>query len=386
MEVRNIKRYGNIYEKIYDIENLKLAHKNARKDKTYYKEVKMVDANEDYYLSEIQKMLKKETYEVSTYEISVINDKGKERELCKLPYYPDRIIQWAIMLQVEHIFMQVFTTFTCASIKGRGIHKASSLLDKYMKDKEGTKYCLKVDISKFYPNINHSILKRLIRKKFKDKRLLSILDKIIESTPENKGVPIGSYLSQFLANFYLAYFDHWLKEVKRVKYVVRYMDDIVILHHSKEYLHQLKREMDIYLDNELKLKIKDNWQVFPTAIRGIDFVGYRHFYGYKLLRKSTCKRFKKQMLKIRKKCSQGHKLNYSEWCSANSYKGWLIWCSSYRLSKKYIDPIQTYLDEYYQKQIKEREVIPYERYGNKTREFNSGGSINRRKGYSVCKK
>lgn len=344
-----------MYSKIYSMDNLKLAHKNARKDKTYYREVKMVDADEEYYLSKIQEMLKNKTYEVSDYVISVINDKGKSRELCKLPYYPDRIIQWAIMLQIEFVFMKVFTDFTCASIRNRGIHRASKLLNRHLKDEIGTMYCLKVDINKFYPNVKHEILKRLLRKKFKDKDLLELLDKIIDSTSSGKGVPIGSYLSQFLANFYLAYFDHWLKEEIKLQYVIRYMDDIVILHHSKAFLHWLKRRMDDYLWEELQLTIKDNWQVFPTAIRGIDYVGYRHFYKFKLLRKSTCKRFKKQMIVIRTKCDAGGKLTYSEWCSANSYKGWLKWCDSYRLSEKYIAPIQNYLDDYYLNEIKRKE-------------------------------
>lgn len=338
------------------MDNLRLAHKNARKDKLYYKEVKMVDSDEDYYLSEIQELLISETYEVSDYTISIINDKGKDRELCKLPYFPDRIIQWAMMLQIEDIFMKVMTDFTCASIKNRGGKLASELTDKYMNDIPNSQYCLKIDICKFYPNIDHEILKVLLRKKFKDKRLLKLLDKIVDSTPGEKGIPIGSYLSQFLANFYISYFDHWLKEVKKVKYVVRYMDDMVILHKSKDYLHSLKREMDEYLHDELRLKIKDNWQVFPTGVRGIDFVGYRHFYGFKLLRKSTCKNFKKKMLYIRKKCEEGGKLSYAEWCSGNSYKGWLMWCDSHRLSKKYIDPIQKYLDQYYIEEIKKGKV------------------------------
>jgi RNA-directed DNA polymerase len=351
-----MKRYGNLYSKIYDMENLKLAHKNARKDKLFYREVKMVDSDEEYYLTQIQEMLKNKTYEVSEYTISVISDKGKERELCKLPYYPDRIIQWAILLQIEFVFLQVFTDFTCASLKNRGIHKASAILDKYMRDKPGTAYTLKVDINKFYPNINHNILKQLLRKKFKDSDLLELLDKIIDSIPGGKGVPIGSYLSQYLANFYLAYFDHWLKEQMGVQYVIRYMDDIVILHHSKDFLHWLKRKMDDYLKNELELKIKDNWQVFPTGIRGIDFVGYRHFYGFKLLRKSTCKRFKKKMIAIKRKCDAGKKMTYKEWCCANSYYGWLKWCDGYRLTQKYLTPIQGYLDDYYITEIKERKV------------------------------
>jgi hypothetical protein len=102
-------------------------------------------------------------------------------------------------------------------------------LNKYLKDIEGTKYCLKIDIKKFFPNINHNILKKLLRRKIKDNDLLWLLDEIIDSIDGDIGVPIGNYLSQYFANFYLAYFDHWLKEEKKVRYVIRYMDDIVCL-------------------------------------------------------------------------------------------------------------------------------------------------------------
>lgn len=365
-----MKRYGNIFEKIYDMDNLRLAHQNARKDKLFYREVKMVDSDPDYYLGQIHDMLKNGTYKVSDYDVSIINDKGKERELMKLPYFPDRIIQWAILLQIEGIFTKTFCNHTCASISERGIKKASELVEQYMKDVNGTKECLKIDISKFYPNINHRILKQLLRKKFKDKKLLELLDMIIDSYPGEKGVPIGSYLSQFLANFYLAYFDHWLKEKMGVKYVVRYMDDVVIFHESKQYLHWLVRQMDEYLKNELDVNIKGNWQVFPTAIRGVDFVGYRFFYGFKLLRKCTCKKFKKKMLYIKQKQDEGKLINYSEWCSANSYIGWLIWCDSYRLYEKYIEPIIPELLAYYWYVIKKdaqpkAKVVSFNKYKKK---------------------
>ena len=294
-----MKRYGNIYEKICDMDNLRLAHQNAREDKLFYKEVKMVDSDPDKYLSMIREMLLNETYQVLEYTISIINDKGKERELAKLPYFPDRIIQWAIMLQVENIFLKTFCSHTCSSIPGRGIKEAYMLTNKYMKDRINTKYCLKIDVSKFYPSINHDILKKMLRKKFKDKRLLSLFDKIIDSYPKQTGVPIGSYLSQYLANFYLAYFDHWLKEEMGVKYVVRFADDMVIFAASKQELHSLIHEIKKYMKDNLEIRVKDNWQVFPTNTRGIDFVGYRFFYDFILLRKSTCKRFKRKMLKIK---------------------------------------------------------------------------------------
>lgn len=366
----SMKRYGNIYAKIYDMENLKLAHENARKDKLYYKEVKMVDSDPEYYLKQIQDMLINKTYKVSEYTVSIINDKGKDRELMKLPYYPDRIIQWAIMLQIEKVFMQVFCSHTCASIKNRGISKAAHLTEKAMTDKDNAENCLKIDVSKFYPHINHKILKKLLRKKFKDKDLLELLDLIIDSYPGEEGVPIGSYLSQYLANFYLSYFDHWLKEKMKIKKIIRYMDDITIFHKSKEFLHWLLRKMNQYLTENLKLTIKGNWQIFPTVVRGVDFVGYRFFFNYKLLRKSTCKKFKRKMLQIKRKQDEGKLINYSEWCSANSYIGWLSWCDSWRLFEKYIQPILPSIFNYYLNVIKrdaqpKAKVVSFNRYKKK---------------------
>ncbi len=347
-----MKRKGYIYTKIYDIDNLKLAHKNARKKKSHYRDVKMVNSDEEYYLEKLQESLTNKTYKTSEYKIEIINDKGKEREIYKLPYYPDRICQWAIMLQIEDDFLKTFTDFSCASIPKKGIHKAFNLLNEYLKDEENTIYCLKLDVKKFFPNIDHEILKSILRKKFKDKDLLWLLDEIIDSIPNGKGVPIGNYTSQYLANLYLTYFDHWLKEEKKIKYVIRYMDDIVILHKDKDFLHQLRKDINEYLKCNLKVELKHNYQVFPTRVRGIDFVGYRHFGDYILLRKSTAKNLKKKMRKILVKCRQGIHMSYSEWCSINSYKGWVMWCNGHNLTKEYIKPLIPYAKEYYKGYIK----------------------------------
>lgn len=368
-----MKRYGQIYDKICTMENLYEAHMNARKDKLFYREVQMVDADPEYYLGMIQEMLLNESYKVSEYTVSIINDKGKERELAKLPYFPDRIIQWAIMLQIEHVFMEIFCTHTCASIKGRGISKTQDLLHEYLEDTEGTAYCLKVDVSKFYPSIDHEILKSLLQKKFKDKKLLNLLFKIIDSAPGEKGVPIGSYLSQYLANFYLAYFDHYMKEELHLKYVVRYMDDIVILSDSKEELHWVRKLMDEYLTDRLKLHLKDNWQVFPVDARGIDFIGFRSFHGYTLLRKRTCKKFKQKMTKIEHKQKKGQMISYSEFCSANSYNGWLDMCDGHRLWEKYVLPVIPSLVLYYSKVIvknkkPQAKIIAIDKYKKKITE------------------
>lgn len=356
-----MKRHGNLFEKISDIDNILLAHQNARKGKIDYSEVEMVDKNPLYYTKIIKDMLDYELFDTSEYEIFTINDSGKEREIYKLPYFPDRIIHWAIMQIIEPLFLNTFIHQTYAALPEKGVHSAMRQLDKYMmvRDEnlglvknENAQYCLKIDVKKFFPNIDKEILKKLLERKIKDKKLLSLLENIIDSV-EN-GVPIGNYLSQYWGNFYLSYFDHWIKHEKKIKYYIRYMDDMVILHHSKEYLHKLKREIDIYFHDNLKLEIKDNWQVFPTFVRGIDFVGFRHFGEYVLLRKNIAKNLKKKMRKILKKCREGRELTYSEWCSINSYKGWTMHCNGHNLTEKYIYPLRKYEREYYFKHIKNK--------------------------------
>lgn len=362
-----VKLLKNVYEKIYDIDNLKLAHKNARRDKAFYREVKMVNSNEEYYLWEIQKSLKNETYIIkeTDYRCSEIYDKIKTRKLMKLDYYPHRIIQWAIMQQIANMMEKLFTNFTCASIPKKWGKQAMKLMDKYMRDKEWTKYCLKLDISKFYPNINHSILKKLLRRKIWDKKLLKLLDMIVDSHPWEKWLPIGSYLSQYLANYYLAFFDHWLKENLKVRYVIRYMDDIVVLGESKEYLWIIFWKIKEYLKDNLDLKIKWNYQVFPVDKRGIDFVWYRFFYWYRLLRKRTCKKFKERTLWIKRKQTIWQFINYREWSSTNSYLWWIIHCDSYRLYSKYISPIISSIVRYYFFVIWKKNKSKFRRYRRK---------------------
>lgn len=355
-----MKRIGYIYDRIYTMENLRLAHKQASKDKSHYNAVRTVNKNPDYYLRQIQELLQNKTYEVSPYTYRTIWDKGKERKLSKLPYFPDRIIQWAIMLQLESTFNKTFTSFTCASLKGRGIHQAAAITERYLQDTSGTAYCLKIDVRKFYPNINHVKLKELLSRKFKDPDLLELLSKIIDSIPGGVGLPIGSYLSQYLANFYLTYFDHYLKEQLKVEYVVRYMDDVIILTDSKERAHQLRQSIATYLATTLKLELKHNWQVFPVDARGIDFVGYRHFHDYRLLRKSTCKTMKRKLRRLKRKVDSGKDLSYRDYCSANSYKGWLKWCNSYRLQDKYLAPLKSALDKYHSTKIKKKGGDPIE--------------------------
>ncbi|MGL6100371.1 MAG: RNA-directed DNA polymerase [Fusobacteriaceae bacterium] len=308
----------------------------ARKGKAHYTEVKKVNGNTEDYLKNLEFLLKNEIYYVTRndYKKETIIDRGKEREILKLPYYPHRIVQWALMNVLEDIMIKNLIYDTYASIKGRGIHVAVRRFRNSLKDKETTKYCLKMDVKKFYPNIDNAILYSLLKKKFKDLQLLRLLKIIIFSTG-GKGQPIGSLWSQFAGNFYLSELDHWLKEEKRIKHYFRYCDDMVILHNDKEFLHELRVEIERFLEEKLKVKLKENWQVFPVDVRGVDFLGYRFFRDYILLRKRTVKNFKKKIKKIKNK----ETLSYSDVCSLNSYRGWMKYCNSFRLTEKYIYPL-----------------------------------------------
>jgi RNA-directed DNA polymerase len=332
-----MKRIGNIYEKICSIENLERAYYKASRGKKRYKAVKWMNARKEEALLKLHETLLQETYEVSPYQISILKDVAKDRKLMKLPLYPDRIVQWAIMLQLNGMFMKSFVPLSHAAIKGRGIHSAKRTVQKYLdQDREGTKYCLKFDIKKFYENIDHQTLKNMLRRKIKDARLLRLLDKIIDSVDGEKGLPIGSLLSQNLANFYLTHFDNYLKHELRVKYVIRYMDDVVILNGSKEYLHDLFNKIKAFMES-VKLDIKENWQIFPVEIRGIDFVGYRMFGKYTLLRKRILVKFKKRINKICRDLENNGEASRKDVLALPSYNGWLKHCDSYRVRQKYAE-------------------------------------------------
>lgn len=313
-----MKRINNLFESICTLENLIEAERKARKGKTKQYGVKFFEKKREEYLLQLQQMLQQKTFCTSEYKTFKVYE-PKEREVYKLPYFPDRIVHHAIMNILEHFFVSVFTADTYSCIKNRGIHAAQKNVEKALQDKANTKYCLKLDITKFYPSVDHDILKALLRRKFKDNDLLWLLDEIIDSA---SGLPIGNYLSQYFANFYLSYFDHWIKEEKRVKYYFRYADDLVILSDNKKDLHKLLSEIKAYLSSNLKLNVKGNYQVFPVSSRSIDFVGYKFYHTHILLRKSIKKRFARAVATGKGKAV------------ISSYRGWANHCNSYNLLKK----------------------------------------------------
>lgn len=172
------KRIGYLAEKIYDIKNIEFADQNARKGKKSKYGVIKHDKHREEHLQAIHEMLKNNTMEVSKYRTEKIKEysgnKLKERTLKKLPYFPDRILQWAIMNVLVPIWDKLFIAQTYSCIIGRGIHKCVKDIQRTLrKDTEGTKYCLQFDIRKYYDNVDSQVLKEILARKIKDRLVLT---------------------------------------------------------------------------------------------------------------------------------------------------------------------------------------------------------------------
>ena len=329
------KKLKNVYFLVYDYSNLTRAQYNAQKGKGDRAEIRDFNDNILEYLDGLYWSLRNETYTPGKYRIKLIHD-PKEREIMIAPFYPDRIVHHCIINVLGRFWQNQFISNTYACIKGRGIHKCmEDVHTALVTDRNGTKYCLKIDIRKFYDNVDHTALKRIIRYRIADEQLLRLLDKIIDSNGKEKGLPIGNFTSQYFANLYLAYFDHWVVEVlsRTVKakfgvekiYYFRYMDDIVVLCSDKVALHYILDMFGLYLGAELKVEIKPNWQIFPVDDRGIDYVGFKQNHYGILLRKGILLRFFKKYKKISKKYEIKDKTALKHLFP--SEYGWIIRCS-----------------------------------------------------------
>lgn len=318
----------NWYWKVTDPMNVLRATNNTIRGKNKRHDVQRMMEQVGYIetMQYVWELLSDEQFTPSKYTEKTIND-GKERHLKIAPLIPDRIVHHCLVDVLEEYLQRLFIANTYACVRGRGIHKCLQDLNRALqRDKRGTRYCLKIDIRHYYDNIDHEVLKRIIAKSVGDKRLLRLIYLIIDST-EGKGIPIGFLTSQHFANWYLTPFDHWIKEVMRVRYYYRYMDDIVVLGRTKTELHELLEAMRRYLGEELLLEIKPNWQIFPVDARSIDFVGYKSNHYNVLVRASILKRYWRKLHKLQRNSKQCGGITFEQAVhELASHYGWLQHC------------------------------------------------------------
>jgi hypothetical protein len=315
-----MKRHGNLFEWIADTDNLVAAHEAARRGKKHYAEVRAINADPERWLRPLRETLLAGTYRTSDYVSFTRRESGKERLISKLPYYPDRIAHHAVMQVLGPIWDKQWVRDTYSSIKGRGIHDGVRRMHEFLKDKMGTRYCLKIDVRKFYPSVNGEILKSILARKIKDTRVMALLCEIIDSAA---GLPIGNYLSQAFGNLYLGELDRFCKEGLRTRYYARYCDDVVIFGETKEWLRAILGEVANFLAVALELTLKGNWQIFRVKERGVDFLGYRFFGNRTLIRKRIATRFKRRVGELVRRAARGEVAPEKIRATLASYHGWL---------------------------------------------------------------
>lgn len=252
-----MKRKGNLYKNLLKHENIIASFKEVKQNTRNERRVYNMMQYKAYYYSTVYKIIKSENYVVGDYNKFIIKE-PKIREIVSQNVV-DKIINHLFTRYVLYpAILPCLLDVNVASRLGMGTSEGLKIAQEYYrkcKVKYGVFYILKGDISKFFASINHDILKKKVRRRIKDKRALKMNDSIIDSN--NPGLFIGAMSSQLYAIFYLNDFDHFVKEELNIKYYIRYQDDFLLFHESKEYLKYCYEQIKIFLEKEdLILNIK----------------------------------------------------------------------------------------------------------------------------------
>lgn len=303
----------------------------------------------DYFAYKLQDMLINKTYKAEPPKVvsKWMPNAKKWREISIPRFFPDLCVQWAVMQILEPVFTKGAYYYSCGNMPGKGTMFAKKKVEKWVQtDIRNTKYCLTMDIEKFYPSVNLGVLKNMLRRKIKDRDILWLLDEIIDV--QDRGLPIGYYSSTWLSNFLLQDLDHKIKEeFGGAAHYVRNVDDMVCFGANKRKLHKLRIMIDNYL-RSIGLHLKGNWQVFRYGckakmrhkdecriVRVCDFVGYMFYRDHTKLRKKNSLKITRAAKKISKKA----RATVHQALSFISRLGWLRHCNSYNFYQKYIKDI-----------------------------------------------
>ena len=320
-----MRRHGHLWKRIISEENILDAYHKAAKGKSAMRNVQKFNRDIEGNLKKIRQSLIDKTFHTSKYSEKEVYE-PKKRTIYVLPFSPDRIVQHALMSIVAPIWEAIFIKDSYSSREGKGIHAGSKRTMEYVRR---NKYCLKCDVSKFYPSIDHETLMNIIRRKIKDPDTLWLLEEIVHSFPGEKNTPIGNYTSQWFGNLYLNELDQYVKNTLRIKDYVRYCDDFILFSNDKAQLRKCAEAIKLFLDEKLKLRLS-KCELFPVK-HGVDFLGYRHFDNYILLRKSTTKRVRRRLERLPKLYAEGRITAEQYRSSVGSSWGWLKHANTHNL-------------------------------------------------------
>ena len=285
------------------MKNLRKAYRKARNGKGSKLYVKEFESDLEKNLLRLQKELRYMTYEPRPLKQFIIRD--PKTRIISASNFRDRIVHHALCNIIEPIFEKTFIYDSYANRKHKGTHAALERFDSFKRKVSGNGkllprakdnnmvcgYALKADIRHYFDSADHEIMMGIIRRKISDENILWLIRKILdnhESKMPGKGMPIGNLTSQFFANVYLNDLDYFVKHNLKAKYYIRYVDDFVILHSSKEMLEFYKAEIKEFLKT-IKLELHPEKSKVVPLCAGIKLLGFRIFYNYKLPKKGNIK-------------------------------------------------------------------------------------------------
>lgn len=294
------KTIRNQYDKKLTYDNLMKAHIESRKGKNIRKEIILFNLKQEEYIMWLYEQLKNGTYKHSGYTTFYVTE--PKLRLIEKSAYIDRIVhRWYVDNFMKEYFIKSFINTSYACLENRGMHKACINVQNTMKHCKriwNNYYIIKMDIAKYFQNIDKSILYNILQRKIKDKKLLWLTKEILYSNGVEKGLPIGNYTSQCFANIYLNELDQYAKHYLKLKYYYRYMDDVVVMVRNKKEAIQKLQQIREFLTTNLKLELNSKTQIFKSS-QGVNFCGYKiNEYRLKIRTKGK-KKLKNKIKKLK---------------------------------------------------------------------------------------
>ncbi len=294
------KTIRNQYDLKLTYDNLMKAHLESRKGKNIRKEIILFNLKQEEYIMWLYEKLKTGTYKHSGYTTFYVTE--PKVRLIEKSIYMDRIVhRWYVDNFMKEYFVKSFISTSYACLENKGMHKACIDVQNTMKHCKriwNNYYIIKMDVAKYFQNIDKTILYNILHKKIKDTKLLWLTKEILYSNGKEKGLPIGNYTSQCFANIYLNELDQYAKNKMKLKYYYRYMDDIVVMVKSKKEAIQKLQLIREFLEKNLKLELNSKTQIFKSA-QGVNFCGYKiNEYRLKIRTKGK-KKLKEKIKKLK---------------------------------------------------------------------------------------
>lgn len=340
-----MKSFNGLFEAMLEPEEVKASIKEASHHKTVRRAVQWALKNIDKKSEDLIALIESDKWNPPHHRRRTLKEGShkKNREIEKPHWDNEQIVHHMVMRQFWDITMPRTYRYTCGAVKGRGGLYAVRSMGRWVNEYNGNKfYVAELDIKGFYDNIDLDILKEKLDKFIRDKRYKNLLFKIIDAS--SPGLPKGYYTSPGLSNFYLMAFDNYIVQQLCPGHYLRYMDNLFLFSKNKKELHRIVDAIEVYLWNNLHLKLNKSKQVYRMEYqdrrtgqvrgRAINALGYIIHHNRITIRKSILKRARRKALKIRKL----HRYRRMDAAAMLSYKGWFDHTDTYNYYKKWIKP------------------------------------------------